>query len=213
VGDITIVYPLHAKQKEWLADMARLNLLRAGRRTGKTYLSIRYLIKRSLEKPGLHWFVAQDLGSCTDNAMPLFEKYMPKELILKATPSRRTYKLINGSVVQFKSAEQRDSLRGRGVDTVICEEAAFWPGGKDIWGTVIRPQLADTMGHALIISSPNGSNWLRRLEQGIVALKAQGKAQEWFIGHGKITDNPHVPPDEIEAIKASCTEEQWQQEE
>ena len=212
MSNIKISIPLHDKQKEVLAGAKRFTIFRAGRRLGKSYLAIYWLMKRALLMPGsVNWMVCQDVATGKELSVPSFLRMCPPELIKTYNKSNRVFELYNGATVYFKSSETQDSLRGRGIDTLVCEEYAFWPSGKSTWYEILRPQLADKMGHALLISSPNGSNWARQLETEAVKQLSAG-SKDWAIFTGTIFDNPFITRDEIEAIRASTPELTWRQE-
>lgn len=201
-------------QKKVYRALRRFNLIRAGRRTGKTYLATYALMRYALEHPGsLCWFVALDISTCNELAIPEFERLCPPELIKHKNKQTRTYTLINGSVVSWKTAESADALRGRGVDFVVLEEAAFWKNGLHLWNDVLSPQLMGRGGRALFISSPNGSNWFRRLEtEALADIKAKGEASEWAVVTGTIYENDKISREEIESKRVSVPELTWKQE-
>jgi predicted phage terminase large subunit-like protein len=64
----------------------------------------------------------------------------------------------NGGIVQVKSADRPDSLRGESLDFVVFDEVADIKA--DSWFEAIRPALADKRGGALFIGTPRGmDNW------------------------------------------------------
>lgn len=63
----------------------------------------------------------------------------------------------NGSMIQFKTADDPQSLRGAGLDIVWMDEAAFIPNA-DAW-TVTLPALTDKEGLLITTTTPWGKNW------------------------------------------------------
>ena len=63
--------------------------------------------------------------------------------------------LINGSTINFKSAEQRDQLRGYTADFVCIDEAAFIP---DSIFHIVLPWTDAKKAPMLIVSSPFTKN-------------------------------------------------------
>ena len=203
---------LHPKQLEVLNGLKRFSIFRSGRRTGKSYLAAYYLVKFALTHPNsLSWQICLDISTCTELSMPYFDRICPPELIKSKNRQTRTYTLYNGARVVFKTAETADSLRGRGLDLVILEEHAFWKNGSSLWHDVIKAQLIGTGGRALFISSPNGSNWARRLETQALELIAKG-SKDWAVFTGNIYDNPSITREEIDAIRESTPEQAFNQE-
>jgi hypothetical protein len=76
--------------------------------------------------------------------------------ILLAETERRVT-LASGGSLEIRSAEAIDSVRGRGLDGVIVDEAAHLDLGY-AWRQVLRPALSNPgrRGWAILISSPNG---------------------------------------------------------
>lgn len=209
---VAVNVQLSKKQQEVLDGMTRFTIFRAGRRLGKTYLASYALLKyAATHSNSLSWYVCLDISTCVELAIPQFEAICPPELIKSKNRQTRTYTLINGARIVWKTAETYDALRGRGLDFVVLEEAAWWPKGKLLWYDVLRPQLTGNGGRALFISSPNGSNWMRQLEVAATELIAKG-SKEWSIFTGSIFDNPRIAPDEIATLRASTPATTWNQE-
>ena len=212
--EVNINAHLSKWQKSVYWALKRFNIIRAGRRTGKTYLATYALMRFALEHPkSLCWYVCLDISTCNELAIPEFERLCPPELIIKKNKQTRTYTLINGSVVSWKTAESADALRGRGVDFLVLEESAFWRNGLMLWYDVLSPQLMGRGGRALFISSPNGSNWFRRLEnEALEDIKVNADRTEWAVLTGTIYDNERISREEIEAKHKSVPEMTWKQE-
>ncbi|MFA6315734.1 MAG: terminase family protein, partial [Candidatus Paceibacterota bacterium] len=198
MGNISINMELSPKQKEVLGGSKRFTLWRAGRRSGKTH-GMEYLwTKKALSKPNsINWYVAQDTALCKELNIPLFEKIVPHGLIKDYSRSDKCFILFNGARCYFKSANSADSLRGRAINNLGCEEPAFWQNGFDIFYNILRPQLADTMGSAMLISSPpnkkapKGAEWFRRLENSFRDEIKNG-SQEHAVFTSNIYDNPFI---------------------
>lgn len=192
----------------------RFNIIRAGRRTGKTFLATYSMMRYAIEHPGsLCWFIALDISTCNELAIPEFERICPPELIIAKNKQTRTYTLWNGSKVCWKTAESADSLRGRGVDFVVLEEAAFWKNGGYLWESVVSPQLLGRkQAMALFISSPNGNNWFRRLESEALEDIKTNPTSPWSVTTGTIYDNDRLTEEEIAYEKSRKTELAWKQE-
>lgn len=64
----------------------------------------------------------------------------------------------SGTLIQFKTAEDPQSLRGAGLDILWMDEAAFIPD-SEAWD-VVSPALADKDGCVITTTTPHGKNWL-----------------------------------------------------
>ena len=213
---IEIKISLSDKQKDVLTNIKRFNLWRAGRRSGKTYAAEYWFAKRALTKPNsVNWYVAQDTALCKELNVPLFEHIVPHELIIEYSKSDKCFTLFNGAKCYFKSANSSDSLRGRGLDTLVVEEGAFWRNGGDVFHNTLRPQLADRLGHCLVISSPPskmapiGAEWFRRLEQSYKEELANGST-DYATFHSNIWSNPFVDEAEKQNLKRTTDPDTWE---
>jgi predicted phage terminase large subunit-like protein len=61
------------------------------------------------------------------------------------------------SRIDFKSADDPQSLRGAGLDILWMDEAAFIPN-RDAYD-VVRPALSDKLGLVVTTTTPDGKNW------------------------------------------------------
>lgn len=112
--------------------------------------------------------------------------------------------LPGGGSVTVKSADDPDALRGVGLDGVVLDEAAFM--AEAAWVNGIRPALSDRQGWALFLTTPNGMNWIARLYER--AVEAPG----WARWQRPTSDNPRIPPEEMEAARCDMGPLQFAQE-
>jgi hypothetical protein len=118
--------------------------------------------------------------------------------------SDRIAVLPSGGVVQVKSADNPDSLRGEGLDFVVLDECAFL--AQETWTEALRPALADKKGAALFISTPKGRNFFWHLYQ-----RANYDAA-WRSFHFTSYDNPYVDRSELDSTREQLPERVYQQE-
>lgn len=64
----------------------------------------------------------------------------------------------DGTMVEFRTADDPDNLRGPGIDILWLEEAAMLTSDEP-WN-VIRPALSDKLGLLITTTTPKGKNWL-----------------------------------------------------
>jgi hypothetical protein len=101
-------------------------------------------------------------------------------------------------------AESPDSLRGIYLDGAILDEYAVMH--PSIWSEIILPTFVGRNGWAIFISTPKGQNHFYRLYQ---AAKNLG---DWFTGIYKASETGIIPIAELEAMRASMSEEEFEQE-
>jgi hypothetical protein len=79
------------------------------------------------------------------------------------------------ATIEFRSADNPDSLRGEGVDAAVVDEAGFWNRESFI---SVQTTLTQRRGKLRIISTPKGRNWF---------------FDEWHKGWRGHADNPFKP--------------------
>lgn len=112
--------------------------------------------------------------------------------------------LPNGARLRLYGADNYDRLRGIYLDGVVLDEFADQP--PQAWREVIRPALADRQGWALFIGTPKGKNAFYDLyEQAI-------DAPDWFALKLKASETGLVVQDELTAMKAQMTANEYARE-
>lgn len=147
---------LHPGQQEVFDKHARFKVVCCGRRWGKTHLGV-LLCVIAAARGGRAWWIGPSYPVAGIGWRLLKTIVSP----IPGIEVREADKMIvfpNGGVVQVKSADRPDSLRGESLDYVVFDEVADIK--PDAWFEGIRPALADKKGGALFIGTPRGmSNW------------------------------------------------------
>jgi hypothetical protein len=113
-------------------------------------------------------------------------------------------RLVGGGILDMWSMDNANAIRGRKYARFMVNEAAFIPDLMNSWNMVIRPTLIDLKGDAYFSGTPKGQN-------GYWQLYNQ-TGEDWI--HWQMTSyaNPHIPPEELDALKQTMTERAFQQE-
>jgi hypothetical protein len=147
------------------------------------------------------------------------KKIVPARWIRKKNETELSLKLINGSQIELKGAENYDSLRGRSLCGAVLDECAFLP--EDAWRSVIRPALSDKLGWGLFTTTPSPegvSGWFYEL---ILLLTdpelADPGAQrldpaQWSLYQYTSLEGGNIPPEEIEEARRTLALEVFQRE-
>jgi len=187
-------------------DDNRFRVVVAGRRFGKTFLSVSELIDTAVTKPqSVSWYVAPTYKASKEIAWDMLIATMPKEYIWKTNETSLTLTLINGSTISLKGAEKPDNLRGRSLDFVVLDE--FADMRPEAWYEVIRPSLSDRQGSALFIGTPKGRNHFYDLW-----TKGTDKTDGWSSFQYTTIEGGNVEPSEIEQAKRDLDERTFNQE-
>jgi hypothetical protein len=86
----------------------------------------------------------------------------------------------SGGMVQVRSAEDPQSLRGATLSGLVLDEAAQI--SREAWEVVLQPTLAVSQGWATFISTPKGLNWFYDLYRDVENRLARGRVAELRIG-------------------------------
>lgn len=103
-----------------------------------------------------------------------------------------------GGSLTVKSAHNPDALRGETLDGVVLDEAAFCH--EDTWALSLRPTLLRREGWAVLISTPKGMNWF--YEEWLIG--SEQRDDQYRSWHRPSSDNPTLPPRELERARAKC---------
>jgi phage terminase large subunit len=200
--------PLNKAQTAVAGSNARFRVFVAGRRTGKTFLSVRELAKFARHPNKKVLYVCPTYGMARDIIWEdLKRKLTSLRWIAKTNESRLELKLVNGSTITLRSGDNPDSLRGGGYDFVVFDECADLK--PELWTEVIRPALSaqNPPGSALFCGTPKGHNWFKGLyDQG---RNKDGEFESWQFC---TLDGGNVPEAEIEAAKRDLSEKVFSQE-
>ena len=187
--------PLSDPQQTIVSAPQRFKVVIAGRRFGKTHLSIRELCKAARLPEREVWYVAPTYKQAK---MIVFKKLRKKlqdlHWVNKTNETNLSFELKNGSTISLKGADNYDSLRGVGLDYLVLDE--FADIDPEAWYETLRPTLADKMGSALFIGTPKGMNWAKDLYD-----LAEQYPEEWVSFQYTTEQGGQVPQSEIEAAQ------------
>lgn len=190
-----------AHQIPVLASRARFKLLVCGRRWAKTS-SGQMAITRGHGQGrfpgavhgGVYWWVAPSYKQIQNSRVWEHLKKACRGVVNSDDDIRevdREIRFPSGATISVRSAD--GDMRGAGLSGVVIDEAAFMPG--HIWSENIRPALADKQGWAMLLTTPNGKNWIHKL-----FTEAHGKP-DWECWQRPTSDNPLITAEELELIR------------
>ena len=185
---------LSAPQQTISTCDSRFRVVSAGRRFGKSFLSINELAKFARVPHSRCLYVAPTYRQAkTVIWEELKTQLYAVNWIKKVNESDLAITLVNNSTIVIRSADNRDALRGSKYNFIVLDECAYMQ--EDVWYSVLRPTLSDTGGSALFITSPDGRNW-------IYDLWVEANAQDdWSAFSYSTIEGGWVPESEIEAAR------------
>jgi hypothetical protein len=194
-------YAPHAGQARVHASTARLRVLAAGSRYGKSVCAVMELLASALAPgPDARLWVVAPHFDVVDRLLDLLVHQLRGGLahrLLEET--RRDRRVVlqnlsgNRSVIEARSAERLSSLLGESIDFLLVDEAGRID--DEVWESALAQRLVQRDGRAMIVGTPRAENtWFHRL-----FLEGQdpnvSDVESWT---GRSTDNPLISPEIIE---------------
>lgn len=198
---------LSKPQRQVADDKARFRVLVTGRRFGKTTLAIRELCYHARIPGRVCWFVTNSYRQAKQICWVKLKEIL-KDLrwIKKINEAELTIELKNGSRICLRGADNKDSLRGVGIDFIVLDECADIE--ETAWTEVLRPTLSDTKGVAMFAGTPKGMNWFHDLYQ-----RGQDPSEkDWSSYLFTTIDGGFVDAGEIEQAKRDLDTKTFRQE-
>lgn len=190
--NITLFTP-HFGQKQVIDGFAdskhKFGTVATGRQYGKSLLGqnmmLYWLLKNKNQKGA--W-----ISPIYNQAKKVFQELSSasNQIIKSSNKADLTMTFINGSTLQFLSAERYDSIRGFSFNYVVIDEAAFIK--NEALNEAILPTLSALGKKCLIISTPKSKNWFYTYY-----LRGTTDNNDYISFKGLSTDNPHVSQDFI----------------
>jgi hypothetical protein len=129
-------------------------VLNIGRQWGKTMLAMNQVYYWAINNPGskIGWVspVYKQSEKVFDEMAKAFQP-----TFIKANAQKLTIE-VNGSTIQFFSAERYHNIRGFTFDYLVCDEFAFM--AEQAWTEVLRATVLIKGKKVLLISTPKGKN-------------------------------------------------------
>lgn len=147
-------FQFHEKQAEVFNNDCRFRVVVAGRRFGKTKLSMLEMLAWATKKCQKIWYVAPTYRMAKQIMWNDLKVSVPLEWVTKIRENELSMEFRNGSKIELRGADKPDSLRGVSLDFLVLDE--FQDIEPETWKTVLRPTLADRKGHALFIGCVKG---------------------------------------------------------
>ncbi len=193
------------KRREILNDPARYKIVSSGRRWGKSYFSLMWLLKKPLEENERRWIVFPTYRQAKMVSWSILKGiFAGKQATINETELSIT--LDNGAKIELKGADRgEDSLRGVSTTMVVMDEYAFMK--ENVWGEVIQPTLAETSGKALFVGTPSGLNHFYDL-----FVKGQSNDSDYKSWQFTTLEGGFISEEEVENAKKNLDKRTFQQE-
>ena len=206
-------YSPHSKQRELHVCLTRHRVVNWGRQTGKSKAAAVEAIAASFgteSRPApLVWVIAPGYNQA-ETIWTEIRSYLTatalRQFCESLTNSPMRARMLGGGVIEAKTADDPDRLRGSSVDMAILEEAAMQ--SDYVVHNVVLPSFNVTRGRLLAISTPKGKNWFHRW--ALMGMDVQ--RENVAYSHATSFDNPYADPETIEAMRLTMSEDAFRQE-
>jgi len=174
---------LHPKQRAYLDSNARLNIVPAGRRGGKSEIAKRRGLRKAFRCQYPDGWVVFG-GPTHAQAKRIFwndlKAMIPPEFIASdgdISESDLSILLFNGCLVQVLGMDVAERAEGKPMDHIVLDE--FGNVKASVWSEHVRPMLTDRFGTADFIGVPEGRNHYYELDQ----IARSDESGEWARHH------------------------------
>ena len=193
-----IEWTVNNTRKEILGDPSRFKVIVAGRRWGKTILSLMYLLKDAFNENERRWFVTPTYRQGKMIVFPILRQMFSSFDNAKLNESEMSVIFDNGAELAVKGADNEHNLRGVELTKCVMDEMAYIK--PHVWEEIIYPMLATTQGEVLFIGTPKGFDIM-------YDLYSRGQSdKDWRSWQFKTIEGGFVPKEEIERAKRTMDE-------
>lgn len=198
----------HTKQRQIIDSFAnsehKFAMVATGRQFGKSLLGQNLLLYWLLQNPNQKGaWISPIYNQCKKVFKELTNA--AHHIIAEKNRADLTIKLLNGSNIQFLSAERPDSVRGFSFNYLIIDEAAFIK--ENALTEAILPTLTAIGKKCLCISTPRSKNWFYNYW-----IKGNEENNDYISFTGTSEDNPYVDMQFIAEQKLSLPNDIYKQE-
>ena len=152
---------------------------------------------------GRYAYVAPYLSQSKSIAFDYLLHYS-RPVMAKANQSELWVELINGARIRLFGADNPDTLRGLYLDGVVLDEYADMK--PSIFGSVIRPLLADRKGWATFIGTPKGHNAFWEVYNNAT------QDPSWYVKVLRASQTGLLEQSELDDAAKTMTQDQYLQE-
>jgi len=198
-------WTINATRKEILKDKTRYKILSCGRRWGKSYFSILFLLSTPLKRNERRWIVFPTYRQAKMVSWSILKDiFAKKDVSINETELSITFD--NGAKIELKGADKPDSLRGVSTTMVVMDEYSYMK--ENVWGEIIQPTLAETKGNALFVGTPTGvQNHFYDL-----FVKGQSKGGDYKSWQFTTLEGGFISEEEVENAKKNLDKRTFEQE-
>lgn len=204
----------HELQRQFYSSQHRFNAVPAGRRSGKTEIAKRRLVRRAIrgsryDRPR-YFYGAPTYGQVKRIAWADLKRLVPKDAMRgKPSESELVIPLWHGGEIFLVGMDKPERIEGAPVDGGVLDEYANMK--EQAWNENVRPTLSDRDGWCDLIGVPEGRNHYYKTARFAEAeFLERRESSTWGFYHWKSADI--LPASEIAEAKRLLDPLTFQQE-
>ena len=199
-----INWTLNRTRQQILNHPARFKVIVAGRRWGKTVLSLMYLLKNAFNSGERRWFITPTYRQGKMIVFPVLRQMFATFNNAKLNESEMSVVFDNGAELAVKGADNEHNLRGVELTKAVMDEMAYIK--PHVWEEIVMPMLATTQGECLFIGTPSGYDMMYE-------LYSKGQSEHnWKSWQFTTLQGGFVSKEEVELAKRTMDETVFKQE-
>ena len=191
----------HENQEHIIQTAKRFNVLKCGRRFGKTSLAEELIIEPALDGFPVAYYCPtyKDLNDFWMHVVSIV-----KDAIAHKNEQLKQIRLVTGGIIDMWSLEEPDSGRGRKYKRVVIDECEKAKKLEIAWQGTIRATLTDYKGDCWFLSTPKfGDTFFKEL---FTYKDDPDKQHEWQGWVFTTYDNPHMDAAEVDAARKTLAD-------
>jgi hypothetical protein len=177
---------------------ARIRAFITGIGAGKTMAGANEIIKFAIQHPHSFALVIGPTYGVLKVALREIERFLPRQVIARTKYSDREIHLKNNSIIEWKSAEDPETLRGTGPDIIWVDECALLTAKA--WDIIYSRATREKRAYIILTTTPKGQSWLYKK----VIKRWEEKDPNYDVIHCRTLDNPYCDPSVIAEAKVTA---------
>lgn len=181
----------HAVQHAFWTSQKRFQIVVAGRRSGKSEIAKRKLVKAACKfhthRNGLFAYLAPTRPQAKKIAWADLKALVPPEARLgRPRESDLEIRLVNGASIVVVGMDRPERVEGSPIDGAVCDEFADWK--ERAWVENLSPSLTNfgREGWAILTGVPGGRNhYWREYQKALTDIAKHGAASQYGAFHWK----------------------------
>ena len=174
-----------------------IHCVKAKRQIGKSYIIINELLRTAINfKNTVSCCLSPTLNQARKIYKEILKATQDTGVVRKKNDSLLEIELINNSTIVFKSAEQKENLRGYTFSGILCiDEAAYI--SDEVW-SIIRPTCDVHQAPILMVSTPK---FKMGFFYDIYVMGLSGNKKIWSYDLCKYDTSIMLPPEQLELYR------------